>query len=134
MASSGVNLLRWSALVFGVFYGFSHQNAIHSRDKKALSQHEWDRKAQIIDQAKAEWKKRNDPNSAKDNGGQHTIIPPDKAGTPQKRVMRSGYGGQWADQMARSHLRPREPEVRPRSLPQRRTCAKRLASRSKVIK
>ncbi|TKA68099.1 hypothetical protein B0A55_08572 [Friedmanniomyces simplex] len=68
MASSGVNLLRWSALVFGVFYGFSHQNAIHSRDKAAASQHEWDRKAQIIDQAKAEWKKRNEPSSGKGNG------------------------------------------------------------------
>ncbi|KAK0347423.1 F1F0 ATP synthase subunit e, mitochondrial [Friedmanniomyces endolithicus] len=68
MASSGVNLLRWSALAVGVFYGFSHQNAIHSRDKKAVTQHEWDRKAQIIDQAKAEWKKRNDPDSGKDNG------------------------------------------------------------------
>ncbi|KAK1083654.1 F1F0 ATP synthase subunit e, mitochondrial [Friedmanniomyces endolithicus] len=134
MASSGVNLLRWSALVFGVFYGFSHQNAIHSRDKKAVTQHEWDRKAQIIDQAKAEWKKRNDPNSAKDNRGQHTIVPSDQAGMPQKRVMRTCDRGQWADKVVRSHLRPRKPEVRPRSLPQRRTCAKWLASRSKVIK
>ncbi|KAK0881244.1 F1F0 ATP synthase subunit e, mitochondrial [Friedmanniomyces endolithicus] len=73
MASSGVNLLRWSALAVGVFYGFSHQNAIHSRDKKAVTQHEWDRKAQIIDQAKAEWKKRNDPDSGKDNGGEHVL-------------------------------------------------------------
>ncbi|KAK5722930.1 F1F0 ATP synthase subunit e, mitochondrial [Elasticomyces elasticus] len=65
MASSGVNVLRWSALVFGVFYGFSHQNAIYNKDKIVASQHEWDRKQSLIDQAKQEWRKKNDPSSGK---------------------------------------------------------------------
>jgi len=63
-----LQVLRWSALVFGVFYGFSHQNAIYSKEKITATKHEWERKEQLIDQAKAEWKKRQDPSSQKSGG------------------------------------------------------------------
>ncbi|KAK5111053.1 hypothetical protein LTR62_005428 [Meristemomyces frigidus] len=52
MASTGVNMLRWGALVAGVFYGISHQSAITSRDRASHFQHEWDSKQKLIDQAK----------------------------------------------------------------------------------
>ncbi|KAF2480357.1 ATP synthase E chain-domain-containing protein [Neohortaea acidophila] len=63
MASSGVNVFRWSALAFGVFYGFSHQSAIYSSDKKAAAQHEWDRKVKLIDDAKAKYAEKSRPGS-----------------------------------------------------------------------
>ncbi|KAF2208844.1 hypothetical protein CERZMDRAFT_114360 [Cercospora zeae-maydis SCOH1-5] len=61
MASTGVNVLRWGALVFGVFYGFSHQQAIHSKDKANAQKAEYDRKANLIQQAKAKFAEQNSP-------------------------------------------------------------------------
>ena len=61
MSSTGVNVLRWGALAFGVFYGFSHQTAISSRDKIAAAQHEYERKEKLINQAKAAWAQKNAP-------------------------------------------------------------------------
>ncbi|KAF2723127.1 hypothetical protein K431DRAFT_283296 [Polychaeton citri CBS 116435] len=69
MASQGVNVLRWGALVFGVFYGFSHQSSIKSADTKAKAQAEWDRKSKLIDQAKAEWQKKTNPAATTASGG-----------------------------------------------------------------
>ncbi|KAK4560886.1 F1F0 ATP synthase subunit e, mitochondrial [Recurvomyces mirabilis] len=48
-------------MVTGVFYGFSHQTAITSRDKTAHAQHEWDSQAKLIDQAKAEYQRKTQP-------------------------------------------------------------------------
>ncbi|KAL1582424.1 hypothetical protein WHR41_08933 [Cladosporium halotolerans] len=61
MASTGVNVLRWGALAFGVFYGFTHQTAISSRDKIAAEKHEYERKEKLISDAKAAWAKKNAP-------------------------------------------------------------------------
>lgn len=61
--------LRWGALVFGIFYGFSHQQTITSRDKSAAVKHEYDRKQKLIDQAKAEFAKKNAPPGSVTAGG-----------------------------------------------------------------
>ncbi|EME87304.1 uncharacterized protein MYCFIDRAFT_47761 [Pseudocercospora fijiensis CIRAD86] len=63
MSSTGVNVLRWGALVFGVFYGFSHQQVISSRDKRAAYQHEYDRKAKLISEAKAKFAEKSRPST-----------------------------------------------------------------------
>merc|ERR1711939_222933 len=63
MASTGVNVLRWGALAFGVFYGFSHQSAINSRDRSAHAQHEYERKEKLIQQARDEWQRKTQPQS-----------------------------------------------------------------------
>ncbi|KAH3966722.1 ATP synthase subunit e [Parastagonospora nodorum] len=54
-ASTGVNVLRWSALGFGVFYGAYHQLSLSARDKANASKKEWEHKESLIRQAKAEW-------------------------------------------------------------------------------
>ncbi|KAJ5286837.1 hypothetical protein N7478_002523 [Penicillium angulare] len=62
MASSqGVNVLRYSALVAGLVYGVYHQSSISSAAKRADIDHEYTRKERLIEQAKAEWKKRSQP-------------------------------------------------------------------------
>ncbi|CZT17075.1 related to F1F0-ATP synthase subunit E [Ramularia collo-cygni] len=61
MASTGVNVVRWGALVFGVFYGFTHQQAIHAKDKLAASQHEYEQKSKLISEAKAKFAEKNSP-------------------------------------------------------------------------
>ncbi|KAL9086701.1 MAG: hypothetical protein Q9165_007020 [Trypethelium subeluteriae] len=67
--SSGVNVLRYSALVFGVFYGFTHQRSITSRDKKDAVNREWERKTDLIAQAKAEYTKQHTPQESKTASG-----------------------------------------------------------------
>ena len=62
-----MQVLRWGALVFGVFYGFSHQSAINSSDKKIAAQQEWDKKERLIQRAKAEYVKTSKPKT--DDGG-----------------------------------------------------------------
>ena len=61
MASTGVNVLRWSALAVGVFYGFSHQRTITTTQRAEHAKHEWESKQKLIDQAKAEYAKKNSP-------------------------------------------------------------------------
>lgn len=65
--SETAQVLRWGALVFGVFYGFSHQSQINSTDKRIAAQHEWEKKEKLIQQAKSEYVKKTKP--ATDDGG-----------------------------------------------------------------
>ncbi|KAM0329986.1 hypothetical protein ACHAQA_004155 [Verticillium albo-atrum] len=63
-ASSGVNVLRYTALGLGIFYGFSHQRSITATQKAAVAQREYDHKQQLINQAKAQYAKKNNPAAA----------------------------------------------------------------------
>ncbi|KAK2059272.1 ATP synthase subunit E [Colletotrichum caudatum] len=60
-SSSGVNVLRYTALGLGVFYGFTHQRSITASQKAAAAQKEYERKEKLIEQAKAEFAKKNQP-------------------------------------------------------------------------
>ena len=51
-----------------MFYGFSHQSAIYSSDRKAAEQHAWDRKVSLIDQAKEKYAQKNRPAGSGDGG------------------------------------------------------------------
>ncbi|KAI1421066.1 ATP synthase E chain-domain-containing protein [Xylaria sp. FL1777] len=56
-ATSGVNVLRYSALAFGVFYGFTHQRSINASQRAAAAKREYEHKQHLIEQAKAEYSK-----------------------------------------------------------------------------
>ncbi|KAH8910507.1 hypothetical protein BR93DRAFT_923207 [Coniochaeta sp. PMI_546] len=64
-ATSGVNVLRYSALAVGVFYGFYHQRKITQHVRSEQAQREYKHKEQLIQQAKAEFAKSKQPASAK---------------------------------------------------------------------
>ncbi|UKZ88177.1 uncharacterized protein TrAFT101_003939 [Trichoderma asperellum] len=68
MSSTGVNVFRWSALAFGVFYGFSHQRTITTTQRAQHAQHEYEQKQKLIDQAKAEYAKKKNPSVASADG------------------------------------------------------------------
>jgi F-type H+-transporting ATP synthase subunit e len=68
-----LQVLRWGALVTGVFYGFTHQSAIRSSDKKAAAHHDWERRVKLIDDAKAEYAKKNAPPGQGDGGEFYTL-------------------------------------------------------------
>ncbi|KAI0398431.1 ATP synthase subunit E [Xylariaceae sp. FL0594] len=63
MSSSGVNVLRYSALAFGVFYGFTHQRKITASQQAAAAKKEYEHKQHLIEQAKAEYAKSKLPKS-----------------------------------------------------------------------
>ncbi|KAI1493713.1 ATP synthase subunit E [Biscogniauxia mediterranea] len=63
-SGSGVNVLRYSALALGVFYGFTHQRSITAAQKAAAAQREYEHKQQLIDQARAEYNKSKHPQVA----------------------------------------------------------------------
>ncbi|KAH8433662.1 F1F0 ATP synthase subunit e, mitochondrial [Aspergillus melleus] len=69
MASTqGVNVLRYSALVAGLVYGVYHQSSITSTAKRAEADREYARQERLIEQAKAEWKKKTAPQDSKTSG------------------------------------------------------------------
>jgi F-type H+-transporting ATP synthase subunit e len=63
-APSGVNVLRYSALAFGVFYGFTHQRSINASQRAAAAQRAYEHKQHLINQAKAEYTKSKNPPAA----------------------------------------------------------------------
>lgn len=62
-------VLRYSALVAGLVYGFYHQSSITAGIKRAEADREYARQERLIEQAKAEWKKKTQPQDAKSTGG-----------------------------------------------------------------
>lgn len=69
-----MQVLRWSALVFGVFYGFSHQRTINAQSQAAHASAEWKHKEQLIEKAKLEWKKKTSPQSTSSEGNGMLLI------------------------------------------------------------
>lgn len=67
--SNTVQVLRYSALVFGIFYGFSHQRTITAQNHASHIQAEWRHKEDLIQKAKLEWKKKQNPQSFKGDDG-----------------------------------------------------------------
>ncbi|KAN0098836.1 putative ATP synthase subunit E, mitochondrial [Hyaloscypha variabilis] len=70
MASTGVNVLRYSALGAGIFYGLYHQAKLSSAAKLAAINREYEHKQQLIDRAKAEYSKSKLPAGAKTESGE----------------------------------------------------------------
>ena len=69
-------VLRYSALVFGVFYGFSHQKTLNANAKVQHEEHEYRKKESLIEKAKLEWAKKSMPPQSKtgDGGSKSELI------------------------------------------------------------
>ncbi|KAF7520989.1 hypothetical protein G7054_g12588 [Neopestalotiopsis clavispora] len=63
MSSAGVNVLRYSALAFGVFYGFTHQRSITATTNAAHAKKEYEHQQQLIEQARAKYAEQKNPKS-----------------------------------------------------------------------
>ncbi|RDW84402.1 hypothetical protein BP6252_01992 [Coleophoma cylindrospora] len=77
MASTGVNVLRYSALGAGIFYGIYHQASLSASAKLAAIDREYKHKQSLIEQAKAEYAKKNLPAETKTTGGDLITDPMD---------------------------------------------------------
>ncbi|KAK3329306.1 ATP synthase E chain-domain-containing protein [Apodospora peruviana] len=67
--SSATNVLRYTALGLGIFYGFSHQRSLSSAQKAAAAQKEYEHKQSLIAKAKAEFAKSKQPASSASKAG-----------------------------------------------------------------
>ncbi|KAI9798882.1 MAG: hypothetical protein M1833_004385 [Piccolia ochrophora] len=69
MSTSGVNVLRYSALITGIVYGFYHQASLKAQQKIAAIDRDYEQKSRLIEQAKAEYVKKTMPPEKKTAGG-----------------------------------------------------------------
>ncbi|TQS37298.1 hypothetical protein Golomagni_02232 [Golovinomyces magnicellulatus] len=75
MASTGVNVLRYSVLGAGLIYGFLHQSKLSSAAKLSNTTKEYQRREALIAQAKAEYAKKNQPSSSLSNSFEAKLDP-----------------------------------------------------------
>lgn len=62
--------MRYSALFFGIIYGFSHQRTLNASARAAHAENEYKHKESLIQKAKLEFAKKNMPPHMKTaNGG-----------------------------------------------------------------
>lgn len=64
-----LQVLRYTALALGVFYGFTHQRSITQAQKAEAAKQEYEHKQKLIEQAKAEYAKAKQPAAAKADDG-----------------------------------------------------------------
>lgn len=86
MFSLPMQVLRYSALAAGAVYGVYHQTSLNSQARRAEADREYARKAQLIEQAKAEWKKKTapqEPQTQQPSGGMFRLFGfPARTSTP----------------------------------------------------
>ena len=67
-------VLRWSALAYGVGYGFTHQRTVYSADAARQEKQDYAKKEHRLEEAKQAW--LNKVNPPKGDGGMcYTILP-----------------------------------------------------------
>ena len=71
--STQLQVLRYSALVAGLVYGVYHQSSLNSITKRKEIEHEYARKERLIEQAKAEYKKKTQPQETKTQSSGRTL-------------------------------------------------------------
>jgi hypothetical protein len=65
-----LQVLRYSALLFGAFYGFTHQRTLNASAKAAHAQQEYSHQEDLIKQAKKAWvEKQLPPDQRKKSDG-----------------------------------------------------------------
>ncbi len=70
-----LQVLRYSALALGVFYGFYHQTSLTSSQKVAAAKREYQHKQSLIEKAKAEYSKSKQPPApASSSGGRKSHV------------------------------------------------------------
>ncbi|MCJ1428685.1 hypothetical protein MMC29_006596 [Sticta canariensis] len=67
MASSGVNVLRYSALGAGVAYGIWHQSVLTQKAKRNQAERDYQHQLSLVEKAKQDYAKKLSP-QAEDGG------------------------------------------------------------------
>ena len=83
--SADDQVLRYSALALGVFYGFYHQTSLSAQAKASQITRDYQHKESLIQQAKTEYKKRTMPASQKTVGGDSAWLDAIAGGAADRR-------------------------------------------------
>lgn len=76
LANCGLTqVLRWSALGLGVFYGFYHQRSLSSAQKVAAEHREYEHQKELINKAKEAFAKSKQPASSTSGGSKQQTSP-----------------------------------------------------------
>lgn len=68
-------MLRYTALGLGVLYGFSHQRKITAAGKAEAAKHEYEHKQSLINKAKSEYARINNPAPKGQDTGRFIVAP-----------------------------------------------------------
>ncbi|KAM0788127.1 hypothetical protein ACM66B_001292 [Microbotryomycetes sp. NB124-2] len=82
MPTPAVTVVRYSALVFGVLYGFTHRQTLQAKFDADAAKHEVDKRAEWLQKAKEAWAAKN----AKQDG---LITDPDAPGFDLEALLKS---------------------------------------------
>jgi len=77
MSASGVNVLRYSALGAGIFYGVYHQRSLNSHFKMNDLTRKYQAEESLIAKAKAEYTRKTKPKESATEGGSAISDPDD---------------------------------------------------------
>ncbi|KAI7885636.1 hypothetical protein K492DRAFT_212679 [Lichtheimia hyalospora FSU 10163] len=55
------NVGRWSALAFGLVYGYTHNASLQKQANEKKQQHEYERKEKLIEEARAAYAAKKNP-------------------------------------------------------------------------
>jgi len=58
MASPTVNVVRYTALVSGIFYGIAHRRTLQARENEKRAHHETERQEKLLERAREAWKEK----------------------------------------------------------------------------
>lgn len=110
-----LQVLRYSALAFGVFYGFTHQRSISATQRAAAAQKEYEHKQHLIEQARAEYNKSKNPAPASTQKSGRTSSDSRIKSQRSTTLGSSECKCSHAD-ISNSEPRPDGPEIRPGSI------------------
>jgi hypothetical protein len=116
--------LRYSALFFGIIYGFSHQRTLNANARAAHAENEYKHKESLIQKAKLEFAKKNMPPQAKTaNGGGESFQRHSARSNSKLRNMKKA---QSTDVLVNSHHQSRRQKLRPGSILELCVCGKHM--------
>jgi len=58
MASPTVNVVRYTALATGIFYGIAHRRTLQARENEKRAHHEAERQSKLLESAREAWKQK----------------------------------------------------------------------------
>jgi len=67
--SSTVNVVRYSALVAGIFYGIIHRRTLQARHDEKVRKGEIEKRAKWVEEARKEWAAMQNPPTSSSNSG-----------------------------------------------------------------
>jgi F-type H+-transporting ATP synthase subunit e len=118
-------VLRYSALFFGIIYGFSHQRTLNANARAAHAENEYKHKESLIQKAKLEFAKKNMPQTETADGGGELFQRHSASSSSKLRNM-PFWKSQGPDVLPNSYHQSGRQKLRPGSIPEFSVCEEHM--------